>query len=81
MTDPKGDRTKASHDRADPDMFVHVVDLVFRQLVMRTGGAAGDAVHPNLSGTQKGRRAFARRPLRSEIRTFFSHTDRTCWYS
>ena len=81
MTDPKGDRTKASHDRADPDMFVHVVDLVFRQLVMRTGGAAGDAGHPNISGTQKRRRACAPPPHRSEIRTFFSHTDRTCWYS
>ena len=37
MTDPKGDRSKASHDRTDPDIFVHVVDLVFRQLVMRGG--------------------------------------------
>ena len=26
MTDPKGDRSKAPHDQADPDMFVHVVD-------------------------------------------------------
>ena len=24
MTDPKGDRSKAPHDQADPDMFVHV---------------------------------------------------------
>ena len=53
MTDPKGDRSKASHDRTDPDIFVHVVDLVFRQLVMRGGGAAGGAVQPNSSGTKK----------------------------
>ena len=26
MTDPKGDRSKAPHDQADPDMFVHVVE-------------------------------------------------------
>lgn len=58
MTDPKGDRSKASHDRTDPDIFVHVVDLVFRQLVMRGGGAAGGAVQPNSSGTKKGRRAL-----------------------
>ena len=25
MTDPKGDRSKAPHDQADPDMYVHVV--------------------------------------------------------
>ena len=26
MTDPKGDRSKAPHDQADPDMYVHVVE-------------------------------------------------------
>ena len=26
MTDPKGDRSKAPHQQADPDMFVHVVE-------------------------------------------------------
>jgi 4-hydroxybutyryl-CoA dehydratase/vinylacetyl-CoA-Delta-isomerase len=26
MTDPKGDRSKAPHEQADPDMFVHVVE-------------------------------------------------------
>ncbi len=26
MTDPKGDRSRAPHDQADPDMFVHVVE-------------------------------------------------------
>lgn len=26
MTDPKGDRTKAPHEQADPDMFLHVVE-------------------------------------------------------
>ena len=26
MTDPKGDRGKAPHEQADPDMFVHVVE-------------------------------------------------------
>ena len=26
MTDPKGDRSKAPHEQADPDMYVHVVE-------------------------------------------------------
>jgi len=26
MTDPKGDRSLAPHQQADPDMFVHVVE-------------------------------------------------------
>ena len=26
MTDPKGDRSKAPHEQADPDLFVHVVE-------------------------------------------------------
>ena len=26
MTDPNGDRSKAPHDQADPDMYVHVVE-------------------------------------------------------
>ena len=28
MTDPKGDRSKAPHEQADPDMYVHVVERV-----------------------------------------------------
>ncbi len=35
MTDPKGDRSKAPHDQADPDLFLHVVERRDDGIVVR----------------------------------------------
>ncbi|MEA4896344.1 MAG: 4-hydroxyphenylacetate 3-hydroxylase family protein [Oscillospiraceae bacterium] len=35
MTDPKGDRSKAPHEQADPDMFLHVVERRADGIVVR----------------------------------------------
>ena len=35
MTDPKGDRGKAPHDQADPDMFLHIVERREDGIVVR----------------------------------------------
>ncbi len=35
MTDPKGDRSKAPHDQADPDLFLHVVERREDGIVVR----------------------------------------------
>jgi 4-hydroxybutyryl-CoA dehydratase/vinylacetyl-CoA-Delta-isomerase len=35
MTDPKGDRSKAPHEQADPDLFVHVVERREDGIVIR----------------------------------------------
>lgn len=34
MTDPKGDRSKAPHEQADPDMFVHVVERTDKGVII-----------------------------------------------
>ena len=34
MTDPKGDRSKAPHEQADPDMYVHVVERRYDGIVV-----------------------------------------------
>lgn len=39
MTDPKGDRSKAPHEQADPDLFLHVVERRADGIVIRCAKA------------------------------------------
>ena len=46
MTDPKGDRSLAPHEQADPDLFVHLVEKRADGIVVRGPKYADGGSHP-----------------------------------